>query len=92
MAKGAAAKRADLRLLAIAHDPDQPDDVRAAALTDYARSKRTLSAELARLRRQLIATMAHAGQVRQAVIARRLEIDHARVSRLLAQAGPEGER
>jgi len=89
-AKGVPARRkGELRLLAIAQDPEQPADVRVVALTDYARSRRTLSAAQAALRRQLLATLAHAGQV-QAALARLIDVDHARVSRLLSRAEGEG--
>jgi len=86
MAKGSKTK-GELRLLAIARDVAQPVADRAIALTDYARSRRTLPADLAALRRDLIADLAR-GQA-QADIARLLEVDHARISRLLSQTRPE---
>lgn len=77
------------RLLAIAQDPGQPDEDRAVALTDYARSKRTLPADLAALRRQLLATLERAGRIR-ADLARSIKVDHSRITRLLAQVDAGG--
>lgn len=79
--------RGDRRLLEIAHDPKLHAADRAVALTQYAKGKRTLPRDLAALRRRLIVELADAAGAAWGVvqIANRLDIDHARVCRLLAQ-------
>lgn len=78
--------RGDRRLLEVAHDDGLPAGDRAVALTKYAKGKRTLPRNLAALRRRLIVELAaEIGQGGVVGVAELLDVDHARISRLIAQ-------